>query len=204
MSDASHRCADCAYFHSIRIEPVKRIEVGDCSYGTWPPVRPVGSSCGAWVAAGTLRRHTAAPPKRTRARETHVEAPARRAPIDIEVDDMDEATFRTVLREILRDELALGETPIAEKFRGGEVILKPGKEGLKEQRIPIDALLHKVVMVRDRLRVLEQKINQHPRLADDEKVSLQQYITGCYGSLTTFNVLFKDEEDRFVGAASKE
>lgn len=117
---------------------------------------------------------------------------------------MDEATFRTVLREILRDELALGETSIAEKFRGGEVILKPGKEGLKEQRIPIDSLLHKVVMVRDRLRVLEQKINQHPRLADDEKVSLQQYITGCYGSLTTFNVLFRDEEDRFVGAASKE
>lgn len=205
VSEASHRCGDCGYFHSVRIEPLKRIEVGECAYGTWPTLRPSGSSCGAWVAAGTLKRQTAVAPKRVRggARETQAEEPPRRAPIDIEVD-MDEDTFRTVLREILRDELALSESPIAEKFRGGEVIMKPGKEGLKEQRIPIDSLLHKVVMVRDRLRVLEQKINQHPRLADDEKVSLQQYITGCYGSLTTFNVLFRDEEDRFVGSSGKE
>ena len=117
---------------------------------------------------------------------------------------MDEATFRSVLREILHDELGISDAPLGDKWRGGELVLKPGKEGVKEHRVPIDALLHKVVMIRDRLRVLEQKINQHPRLADDEKVSLQQYITGCYGSLTTFNVLFRDEEDRFVGASGKE
>jgi len=203
VSDDDRRCGDCAYFHSVRIDPAKRIEVGECAYGTWPALRPSGSSCSAWVLTGTLKRAKAEAPKRSRGEPARDPRPAPRAPIDIEVD-MDEATFRTVLREILRDELALGEVTVAEKFRGGELVLKPGKEGVKEHRVPIDALLHKVVMIRDRLRVLEQKINQHPRLADDEKVSLQQYITGCYGSLTTFNVLFRDEEDRFVGASGKE
>ena len=84
------------------------------------------------------------------------------------------------------------------------MILKPGKAGTQEKKIPIDALLHKVVLVRDKLRVLEQRINANPKLADDEKVTLQQYVTGCYGSLTTFNVLFRDEEDRFVGASDKD
>lgn len=203
VSDDERRCGDCGYFHSVRIDPAKRIEMGECAYGTWPTLRPSGSSCNAWVRAGTLKRSRPEPAPRARPAAERDAPRAPRAPVDIEVD-MDEATFRTVLREILRDELALGEVPVAEKFRGGEVILKPGKEGLKEHRVPIDALLHKVVMIRDRLRVLEQKINQHPRLADDEKVSLQQYITGCYGSLTTFNVLFRDDDDRFVGAASKD
>lgn len=204
VTEASQRCASCAYFHSVRLDPAKGVEVGECAYGTWPPVRPATSSCTAWLAVGTLRNHKPAKPARAaRRRDDGAAEPEARAPVEIEVD-MDESTFRSVLREILREELALGDSPIAEKFRGGELILKPGKEGLKEARIPIDALLHKVVMVRDRLRVLEQKLNQHPRLTDDEKVSLQQYITGCYGSLTTFNVLFRDEDDRFVGAAGKE
>lgn len=117
---------------------------------------------------------------------------------------MDEATFRSVLREILAEELGLADTAIGERWRGGEVVIKPGKEGTAEKRLPIEAFFHKIVMVRDKLRVLEQKINQHPRLADDEKVGLQQYITGVYGSLTTFNVLFKDDGDRFVGSGEKE
>jgi hypothetical protein len=73
---------------------------------------------------------------------------------------------------------------------------------MQEKRIPIDALFHKVVMVRDKLRVLEQKINAHPKLSTDEKVQMQQYVTGCYGSLTTFNVLFADRDDQFVGSKS--
>ena len=72
------------------------------------------------------------------------------------------------------------------------MILKPGKEGLQEKRIPLDALFNKIIMIRDRLRVLEQKINTNPKLGTDDKVQLQQYVTGCYGSLTTFNVLFAD------------
>lgn len=202
MTEATQRCENCAYFHSVRLDPAKGVEVGECAYGTWPPVRPATSSCPAWIAVGTLRNHKPAAPRRAR-RADAPDAPAPRAPVEIEVD-MDEGTFRSVLREILREELALSDATIAEKFRGGEVILRPGKEGLKETRVPVDALFHKVVMIRDKLRVLEQKINQHPRLSDDEKVSLQQYITGCYGSLTTFNVLFRDEDDRFVGASSKE
>ena len=79
------------------------------------------------------------------------------------------------------------------------MILKPGKEGTAEKRVPIEAFFHKIVMVRDKLRVLEQKVNGHDKLSDADKVELQQYVTRCYGSLTTFNLLFRDERDRFVG-----
>jgi hypothetical protein len=78
-------------------------------------------------------------------------------------------------------------------------VLKPGDPAAQSKEIPLDALLHKVVMIRDRLRVLEAKLNAHEKLSDAEKVDLQQYVTRCYGSLTTFNVLFKEEKDRFVG-----
>jgi hypothetical protein len=100
---------------------------------------------------------------------------------------------------VIRDELGVGEIDLAGKWEGGEMILKPGKEGLQEKRIPLEALFHKIVMIRDRLRVLEQRINAHPKLGADEKLQLQQYVTSCYGSLTTFNVLFANREDHFVG-----
>lgn len=116
---------------------------------------------------------------------------------------MDEATFRAVLREVLRDELALGDVPIAERFRGGEMVLKPGREGTAEKRVPLESFFHKIVMLRDKLRVLEQKVNANPKLSDDEKVSLQQYVSGCYGTLTTFNVLFRDDDDRFRGSGGE-
>ena len=117
---------------------------------------------------------------------------------------MDAETFRKVLSEVIRDELGVGDVSIAGKWDGGEVVLKPGKAGLQEKRIPIDALFNKVVMIRDRLRVLEQKINGHPKLAADEKVQMQQYVTACYGSLTTFNVLFAVRDDQFVGQKTEE
>ena len=112
--------------------------------------------------------------------------------------------FREVLREVLRDELGMGTAPIGARWEGGEMILKPGKEGTAEKRVPLEAFFHKIVMLRDKLRVLEQKVNAHPRLTDDEKVSLQQYVTGCYGTLTTFNVLFREEDDRFHGGGGGE
>ena len=87
---------------------------------------------------------------------------------------MDAHEFRRVLSEVIRDELGVGEVELAGKWDGGESVLRPGKEGVHEKRIPIDALFHKIVMVRDCLRVLEQKINGHPKLGDDEKVELQQ------------------------------
>ena len=115
---------------------------------------------------------------------------------------MDEATFRKVLREVIQEELALGDCPIADRYRGGEMILRPGRQGLQDKKVPIEGFFHKIVMMRDKLRVLEQKVNSS-KLADDEKVTLQQYITGCYGTLTTFNVLFRDDDDRFTGAGDK-
>ena len=90
---------------------------------------------------------------------------------------------------------------IADKWIGGTMILNPGKSDLQAKEIPIDQFFHKIVMTRDRLRVMEQKVNSS-NLADDEKIDIQQYITRIYGSLTTFNVLFRDKEDHFKGTGS--
>ncbi len=88
--------------------------------------------------------------------------------------------------------------PLGDKWKGGIMILKPEDTSLKPKEIPVEAFFHKIVMVRDRLRVMEQRINAS-KLEDEDKVNLQQYITRIYGSLTTFNILFKNKEDNFVG-----
>ncbi len=116
---------------------------------------------------------------------------------------MDADEFRSILRDVIRDELGVSNVDIAGKWDGGEVILKAGKEGVQDKHIPIESLFHKIVMIRDKLRVLEQKVNSHPKLSDEEKVQMQQYVTQCYGTLTTFNVLFADREDGFVGQKSE-
>lgn len=92
--------------------------------------------------------------------------------------------------------------PLGEKWIGGTLLLQPSDKNLKPKEIPVADFFHKIVMLRDRLRVLEQNINSNKKLSDEEKVNLQQYITRCYGSLTTFNVLFKDKEHWFVGDKS--
>ena len=116
---------------------------------------------------------------------------------------MDADEFRSILRDVIRDELGVSSVDIAGKWDGGEVIIKAGKEGVQDKHIPIESLFHKIVMIRDKLRVLEQKVNSHPKLSDEEKVQMQQYVTQCYGTLTTFNVLFADKEDGFVGQKSE-
>ena len=88
---------------------------------------------------------------------------------------------------------------LGEKWIGGTILLQPKDTSLKPKEIPIDIFFHKIVMARDRLRVLEQNINSHKKLTDEDKVNLQQYITRIYGTLTTFNVLFKNKEQWFVG-----
>jgi len=92
---------------------------------------------------------------------------------------------------------------LANKWQGGMMILKPFEEGMQSKEIPIETFFHKIVMVRDRLRVMEQQINAHKGLTDAEKVDLQQYITRIYGSLTTFNVLFKNSDDHFKGSGKE-
>lgn len=114
----------------------------------------------------------------------------------------DSADLELLIRRIIREETGLTPVTPAEKWRGGEMVLKPGKPGAQEKSWPIDSFFHKVVMLRNRLRTLEQQINASD-LPDDQKVKIQGYITGCYGSLTSFNVLFADEDDRFVGASQE-
>lgn len=92
--------------------------------------------------------------------------------------------------------------PLGEKWKNGTMILKPGDSSLKEKEVPIETFFHKIVMLRDRLRVMEQRINAHKLLSDEDKIDLEQYITRIYGSLTTFNILFKYQTDAFVGEKS--
>ncbi|MGB4776377.1 MAG: hypothetical protein WBP45_14470 [Daejeonella sp.] len=89
--------------------------------------------------------------------------------------------------------------PLGERWIGGTMLLQPADKSLKPKEIPVADFFHKIVMLRDRLRVLEQNINSNKKLTDEDKVNIQQYITRCYGSLTTFNVLFKNKEQWFVG-----
>lgn len=104
------------------------------------------------------------------------------------------------LLKILRLWGGLSEiVPLGDKWIKGTMLLQPFDKSLKPKEIPIDDFFHKIVMLRDRLRVLEQNINSNKTLADEEKVNIQQYITRCYGSLTTFNLLFKNKEHWFVG-----
>jgi len=112
--------------------------------------------------------------------------------------------IENVLSYVLDKHGALNEVvPLGEKWIGGTMSLQPANTDLKPKEIPIETFFHKIIMVRDRLRVLEQNINSSKSLNDEEKVNFQQYITRAYGTLTTFNVLFSEKEHYFVGAKSK-
>lgn len=111
----------------------------------------------------------------------------------------DSLALELLLRRIIREETGLTPAVPAEKWRGGTVVLKPGNPALQERSWPVDTLFHKIVMIRNRLRTLEQQVNGMD-LPEDVKIKLQGYVTGCYGSLTSFNVLFADEADQFKGA----
>ena len=104
------------------------------------------------------------------------------------------------LMKILRNWSDISEVvPIGDKWKGGTLIMKPMDSSLKPKDLPIETFFHKIVMLRDRLRVLEQKVNSHAKLTEEEKIDMQQYITRIYGSLTTFNVMFRDKDHHFVG-----
>jgi len=216
MSDAKSldgRCGTCARFVRVteRIDENGEVHrVGECLLGVWPSPLFETNTCSQYTMRGTFT-----PAKRPAPRAVSpagLGAPpihrggsgARPVPVRIafhipeELTDMDANEFRRVLREVIRDELGVTPIPLGGRWQGGEVVLKPGKEGTAEKRIPIETLFHKIVMIRDRLRVLEQKVNAS-KLTAEEKVQMQQYVTQCYGSLTTFNVLFADKSDAFVG-----
>jgi hypothetical protein len=116
-----------------------------------------------------------------------------------EIDAMEPDELVSALRDLLAAAGSVPETRIGAKWEGGALVLRPGRPGLQEKEVPIESFFKKIVMVRDRLRVLEQRVNASESLSDAEKLDLQQYITRCYGSLTTFNMLFDGREDWFVG-----
>ncbi len=111
-----------------------------------------------------------------------------------------DADLELLLRRIIREETGITPVAPAEKWRGGTLVLRPGTAGLQEKSWPIETFFHKVVMLRNRLRTLEQQVNS-AELTDEVKVRLQGYISGCYGTLTSFNVLFADEADQFKGSS---
>jgi hypothetical protein len=214
------RCGSCAAFTRVRNEP--RGRVGECALEVYPPPLAALATCTRYRAKGApppppapraageprgrrpIGRPEPGPPRNPSSGVREVDrqaSPARFPALPKEIDiDMDIDQFRSVLRQVLSEELGLSPTELGGRWQGGEMILKPGKEGTADKRIPIETFFHKIVMLRDRLRVLEAKLNGHPQLTDEDKVQLQQYITGCYGSLTTFNVLFARRDDGFSGA----
>ena len=107
-----------------------------------------------------------------------------------------------LLRRIIREESGLTAVVPAEKWRDGQLVLRPGTAGLQEKAWPIETFFHKIVMLRNRLRTLEQQINAAD-VPEDVKVKMQGYVSGCYGTLTSFNVLFADEDDQFKGSAGE-
>jgi len=120
--------------------------------------------------------------------------------MDDQQPGLDRGAVKWALKDALDELLGLSDIRLEGRVEGGTLVIRPGKADTQEKTIPIDVFFHKITMVRDRLRVLEQRINSHPKLGAEDRVELQQYITRIYGSLTSFNVLFKDKENWFVGA----
>jgi len=199
-------CGSCRWWRPILED--ERGPIGPCRLsvrtGDFPGTAPrceryIGQD--EAVPSGSARGVPAE--RRPRASGPLVRHPAGELPCSPELDlpqeilSMTREEFASAIREVLAEETA--HVPLAPKWEGGTVVLRPRDPELQPKEIPLDQLFHKVVMIRDRLRVLEQKINASEKLTDVEKVEFQSYVTRCYGSLTTFNVLFREERDRFVG-----
>jgi len=122
-----------------------------------------------------------------------------RTGVHVSASESADGDLELLLRRVIREETGLTPVAPAVKWRGGTLVLRPATPGLQEKSWPIETFFHKVVMLRNRLRTLEQQVNASD-LPDDVKIKLQGYVSGCYGSLTSFNVLFADEADQFKGS----
>jgi len=177
------QCGFCRSEHNYRGGPRTEID------GSTPP--------------GPSRASTPAPPSRERPRQSAPEGLSivsdRERSAPPVMTDGSATDLELLLRRIIREEAGITAVTPADKWRGGSLVLRPGSANLQEKVIPIETFFHKVVMLRNRLRTLEQVVNAS-ELPDDAKVKIQSYISGCYGSLTTFNVLFANDDDQFKGS----
>jgi hypothetical protein len=204
--DLTGRCGTCGFFLQLG-DNSDGSSWGECRLGCWPTPLKDSATCANHKPIGQSfenalkRKHAAGAPRHYR--DASPAPPRPRIPEEIGID-MDQEEFRQVLREVLLDELGVRTVDLGDRWRGGEIVLIPGRDGTQEKRLPLDNFFKKIVLIRDKLRVLEQKINAHTKLTDDEKVQMQQYVTSCYGSLTTFNVLFRERDEGFTGHSAKD
>jgi len=167
----------------------------DHNYRGGPRMETPGSPRPVAAAPAVAAPVAAAPPAAT----MPLVSPRERTAPPMSISEESAGDLELLLRRIIREEAGLTPVAPASKWRGGTLILRPGSPGLQEKAIPLDTFFHKIVMLRNRLRTLEQQVNAS-ELADDVKLKLQGYISGCYGSLTSFNVLFADADDQFKGS----
>lgn len=200
-------CGNCKLWAAHSVD--HRGWVGVCRLqperGLFPPSAPfcnkfLPRGVAAKVAEETARRERVVrgvgPVVRRRERDPNEQ---------VDLEGLELNMTRAELMELIREAVGEGgEAPLAQKWEGGTLKLVPGKPDVQGKDIPIDTFFHKIIMVRDKLRVMEQKLNAHPKLSDAEKVEMQSYITRIYGSLTSFNLLFRDKEDHFVGSKSED
>ncbi len=209
---AAPTCADCVGFNVKQLDDQGRSR-GACrlrpELGLVPEEYP---ACDHFRVRHDREGKVHAPQKRAPAptgrrapraapRKTHDALPTLQTPTTGDTSgeiNMDRNGLKQVLRELLAEETMYGFPEVNDRWEGGTMVLKPVDANNQPKEVPLDAFFHKIVMVRDRLRVLEAKINANTKMTEQEKVDLQGYVTKCYGTMTTFNILFQDKADHFT------
>jgi len=186
-------CGFCHSEHNYRGGP----RVAASSF-TAPAAAAGAAAPSRWTDAGQTPAAAAARSRASSGREPFpIVSERERTGPPMPIDGTED--LELLLRRVIREETGISPVAPADKWRDGTLVLRPGTPGLQEKTWPIETFFHKIVMLRNRLRTLEQQVNS-ANLPEDQKVKLQSYISGCYGTLTSFNVLFADEEDQFKGS----